>query len=49
MLLEAIFKVKNNLNASLSYAMDTGELSKNIGFMLGIKWSGGTFVNLDKP
>ncbi|MEK6477758.1 capsule assembly Wzi family protein [Catalinimonas sp. 4WD22] len=49
MLLEALFKLNNNLNASIIYAMDTGELSKNIGIMLGIKWSGDTLINLDKP
>lgn len=41
MLLETLYKINSDLNASLSLTMDSGDLSQNFGIMLGIKWSGG--------
>ncbi|WKN33471.1 capsule assembly Wzi family protein [Porifericola rhodea] len=45
LLLETTFKVNQTLKISMIYTMDTGELSENKGLMLGIKWSGSTFIN----
>ncbi|MDF9801081.1 hypothetical protein OKW21_006344 [Catalinimonas alkaloidigena] len=48
MLLESVFKINDKLKTSITYTMEAGELSKNMGVMFGIKWSSGTFIKLNK-